>query len=61
MDSIDYYIQILSNGFLSETNIPHAYLLIPDIMNTLKKYNWTIIPNIDTGWATVKRVRTFSN
>jgi hypothetical protein len=54
-NGVQYYINLLNNGILTQIDIPNNFLYIPDIKNALTYGNWYMYPSMSLGWTTVRR------
>jgi hypothetical protein len=51
----------LTSGLISETAIPTSYLQIPEIVDVLIKYNWSLRASNIPGWTNVVRIINYSS
>jgi hypothetical protein len=51
----------LTSGLISETAIPTSYLQIPEIVDALIKYNWSLRASNIPGWTNVVRIINYSS
>jgi len=55
MSSVQYYVNILSSGFVSQTDIPNELIQLPEIRNIIYAYNWSAVPSRIMGWITLRK------
>jgi hypothetical protein len=60
-NSLEYYINILSNSFISEITIPNNYLSESAIIELIRKYNWSIIGSYDKGCSIIKKKLVYNS
>jgi hypothetical protein len=61
MNSVDSFILLLTNQYISETAIPTNYLHIPVIIDTINRYKWMIGYSHTNGWTNLIRVLHYSS
>lgn len=55
MSALHYYLNILSSGLVSQTDIPNELIMYPEIVNIINTNNWTILPSRILGWVTLRK------
>ncbi len=61
MSSMESIMFQLTSGLISETAIPTSYLQIPEIVDVLIKYNWSLRASNIPGWTNVVRIINYSS
>jgi hypothetical protein len=61
MSSYESIMYQLTSGLISETSIPNEYLQYSEVVEAIKKYNWSLRPSHVYGWTILIRVMNFSS
>ncbi len=61
MNSIESVMFQLTSGLISETAIPNHYLLYPEVLDAIQKYNWSAAASNVQGWTRLIRIRNYSS
>lgn len=59
MHTKEYYINILKNPFIVQSDIPIIFLSDNDITQLLFNYKWSVVKqDLTTGWASISKIIT---
>jgi len=61
MSSYESVMFQLTSGLITETSIPNEYLKYSEVVEAIRKYNWSLRPSHISGWTILIRVMNFSS
>ena len=61
MNSIESIMFQLTSGLISETAIPNEYIVYPEVLAAIQRYNWSVAASNVQGWTRLIRIVNYSS
>lgn len=61
MSSIESVMFQLTSGLISETSVPNQFIMYPEVLAAIQKYNWTVTGSTIQGWTRLIRIINYSS